>query len=50
MGDGWEPDGVSVGGITEGPGVGDVIGGVTEGPGGGVIGGVTEGTCGGEAI
>ena len=50
LGDGWEPDVVSVGGITEGPGVGDVIGGVTEGPGGGVIGGVTEGTCGGEAI
>ena len=44
MGDGWEPGGVSVGRITEGPEGGDVIGGVTEGPWGGVaVGGVIDG-------
>ena len=43
MGGGWEYNGVSVGGITEGPGGDVVIGGVTEGSGGAeAVGGVIE--------
>ena len=34
MGDGWEPGGVSGGGITEGPWGGVAVGGVIDGPGG----------------